>query len=170
PGIVGIKPTMGRIPLWPGCRDETLPGASGWESIEHYGPLARSVADAALFLSVVAGPDPHDRHSLPDEGVGWLAAVAEEPPRSLRIAWCPCWAALPLAPEGLAITAAAVERFGRDLGLQIEEAASPIGDMIEANRALIALETDITGLRRLAAHREHLLSRQLQALLARQWT
>ena len=28
-GIVGIKPTMGRIPLWPGCRDETLPGVSG---------------------------------------------------------------------------------------------------------------------------------------------
>ena len=46
-GIVGIKPTMGRIPLWPGCRDETLPGASGWELIEHYGPLARTVADAA---------------------------------------------------------------------------------------------------------------------------
>ena len=168
--IVGIKPTMGRIPLWPGCRDETLPGASGWESIEHYGPLARSVADAALFLAVAAGPDPRDRHSLPDEGVGWLAAIAEELPRTLRVAWCPYWAALPVAAEVLAITAAAAERFSRALGLEIEEAASPVGDMIEADRALIALETDITGLRRLAAGREHLLSRHLQALLARRWT
>ena len=83
-GIVGIKPTMGRIPLWPGCRDETLPGASGWESIEHYGPLARTVADAALFLAAIAGPDPRDRLSLPDEGVGWRTATAADLPRTLR--------------------------------------------------------------------------------------
>src|SRR5437667_195024 len=91
-GIVGIKPTMGRIPVWPGCRDETLPGVSGWESIEHYGPLARTVADAALFLAAVAGPDPRDRHSLPDEGVGWRAAAAADLPKTIRIAWVPRWA------------------------------------------------------------------------------
>ena len=68
-GLVGIKASMGRVPLWPGCRDENLPGASGWESIEHVGPLARSVIDAALMLEVIAGPDPRDRWSLPDEGV-----------------------------------------------------------------------------------------------------
>ena len=68
-GLVGIKATMGRVPVWPGCRDADLPGVSGWESIEHYGPLARTVADAALMLSVMAGPDPRDRWSLPDEGV-----------------------------------------------------------------------------------------------------
>jgi aspartyl-tRNA(Asn)/glutamyl-tRNA(Gln) amidotransferase subunit A len=169
-GIVGIKPTMGRIPLWPGCRDETLPGASGWESVEHYGPLARTVADAALFLSVVAGPDARDRHSLPDEGVGWLAAVDHELPREMRIAWCPRWAGLPVDRDVHKITEAAAEAFARDLGLDIEEVASPIGDLIDADRALIALETDISGLRRLAAGREHLLSRQLQALLTRQWT
>ena len=83
-GLFGIKPTMGRIPLWPGCRDETLPGASGWESIEHYGPLARTVADAALCLSVITGPDPRDRHSLPDEGLDWLAAVGASLPKSLQ--------------------------------------------------------------------------------------
>ncbi len=60
-GLVGVKASMGRAPLWPGCRDETLPGVSGWESIEHVGPITRSVADAALMLSVIAGPDRRDR-------------------------------------------------------------------------------------------------------------
>jgi len=77
---------------------------------------------------------------------------------------------LPIDRDVHKITEAAVEAFARALGLDIEEVASPIGDLIDADRALIALETDISGLRRLAAGREHLLSRQLQALLTRQWT
>jgi hypothetical protein len=39
---------MGRVPLYPGTKDETVPGASGWESIEHIGPITRTVADGAL--------------------------------------------------------------------------------------------------------------------------
>src|SRR5271163_4723220 len=64
-GLFGMKASMGRVPLWPGCRDERLPGASGWESIEHVGPITRNVGDAALMLSVITGPDPRDRSSLP---------------------------------------------------------------------------------------------------------
>ena len=37
------------------------------------GAIARSVADVASFVSVAAGPDPRDRHSLPELGVDWLA-------------------------------------------------------------------------------------------------
>jgi Asp-tRNA(Asn)/Glu-tRNA(Gln) amidotransferase A subunit family amidase len=40
--IVGFKPSMGRVPLYPGCRDERFPGFSGWESIEHIGPMTRT--------------------------------------------------------------------------------------------------------------------------------
>jgi aspartyl-tRNA(Asn)/glutamyl-tRNA(Gln) amidotransferase subunit A len=169
-GLVGIKPTMGRIPLWPGCRDETLPGASGWESIEHYGPLARTVADAALFLAVTAGPDPRDRLSLPDEGVGWQAAASAALPRGLRVAWCPRWAGLPIDPEVLRLTEAAARRFERDLGCVVDEAPAPFGDLIDADRAIVALETDITGLRRLARGREHSLSPSLRNLLVQTWT
>ncbi|WP_245331739.1 amidase [Bradyrhizobium sp. NAS80.1] len=57
-GLFGIKPSMGRVPLYPGCRDERYPGLSSWESLEHIGPLSRTVADAALMLNVIAGPDP----------------------------------------------------------------------------------------------------------------
>jgi aspartyl-tRNA(Asn)/glutamyl-tRNA(Gln) amidotransferase subunit A len=168
-GLAGIKPTMGRIPLWPGCRDETLPGVSGWESIEHYGPLARTVADAALFLEATAGPDTRDRYSLPDEGLRWLDAAAAPLPQGLRIAWCPRWAEWPIDREVLEVATTAARRFGRDLGCIVEEVPSPAGDLTETFRAIVALETDITGLRRLANGRERLLSPPLRALLTRKW-
>jgi aspartyl-tRNA(Asn)/glutamyl-tRNA(Gln) amidotransferase subunit A len=38
---------------------------SGWDSIEHIGPITRTVADAALMMSAAAGPDMSDRLSLP---------------------------------------------------------------------------------------------------------
>jgi aspartyl-tRNA(Asn)/glutamyl-tRNA(Gln) amidotransferase subunit A len=64
-GTYGLKPSFGRVPLYPGCRDARYPGLSGWESLEHIGPITRTVTDAALMLDVIAGPDPRDRHSLP---------------------------------------------------------------------------------------------------------
>ena len=88
-GLFSMKASMGRLPLWPGCRDETLPGASGWESIEHFGPITRNVADAALMLSVIAGPDPRDRLSLPAGDVDWLAADLIPPARGLRVLYWP---------------------------------------------------------------------------------
>ena len=51
-GVVGIKPTYGRV-----SRYGAIPLA--W-SIDHVGPLAKSVEDAALLLAVLAGPDPKD--------------------------------------------------------------------------------------------------------------
>jgi len=56
-GLVGLKPSFGRIPF------EYLP--SQLETLSHLGPLARSVADAALFLEVCQGPDERDISSLP---------------------------------------------------------------------------------------------------------
>jgi len=55
-GIVGLKPSLGRIPM------DILPTV--FDSISHFGPLARSVSDAALFLSVAQGPDDRDIQSL----------------------------------------------------------------------------------------------------------
>lgn len=53
-GVVGLKPSLGRIPM------DILP--SGFDSLSHFGPLARTVEDAALFLSVTEGP--HDRDPI----------------------------------------------------------------------------------------------------------
>ena len=168
-GVVGIKPTMGRIPLWPGCRDETLPGASGWESIEHYGPLTRTVADAALFLSVLCGPDHRDRLSLPDEGVDWRRAAGASLPKSTRLAWCPRWAGLPIEPDVLRVAETVARAFADALGLVMQETDSPFGDLTEENRAIVALETDISGLRRLVEMSGEEVSPPLAALLERSW-
>ncbi len=75
-GIVGLKPTHGRVSLAGGF---TL----SW-SLDHAGPMARSVADTALLLSIIAGPDPRDPRTLrpaPDVTGGGLTAGA----RNLRI-------------------------------------------------------------------------------------
>ena len=55
-GVVGLKPSLGRIPM------DILP--SRFDSISHFGPLARSVDDAALFLAVAQGPDERDIQSI----------------------------------------------------------------------------------------------------------
>jgi Asp-tRNA(Asn)/Glu-tRNA(Gln) amidotransferase A subunit family amidase len=51
-GVVGLKPSYGRIPL------DFLP--TQFDTIHHFGPLARTVEDARLFLSVAQGPDSRD--------------------------------------------------------------------------------------------------------------
>jgi aspartyl-tRNA(Asn)/glutamyl-tRNA(Gln) amidotransferase subunit A len=56
-GVVGVKGTLGRIPRGPGFL--------GHADMIHYGPLARSVADAARFLDCAAGTDERDPMSLP---------------------------------------------------------------------------------------------------------
>jgi Asp-tRNA(Asn)/Glu-tRNA(Gln) amidotransferase A subunit family amidase len=55
-GIVGLKPSFGRIPF------TILP--SQFDSLSHFGPLARTIDDAALFLDITQGPDERDIQSL----------------------------------------------------------------------------------------------------------
>ena len=62
-GIVGLKPSLGRIPM------DVLPGL--FDSISHHGPLARVADDARLFLAATQGPDDADIMSVPGAaGVG----------------------------------------------------------------------------------------------------
>jgi aspartyl-tRNA(Asn)/glutamyl-tRNA(Gln) amidotransferase subunit A len=168
-GIVGIKASMGRVPVWPGCRDPDLPGASGWESIEHIGPMARSVADAALMLEVMAGPDMRDRLSLPLDGIDWRAAATPVDWLGLKVAYCPDWQGIPIDPVVRACVDRAAATF-QELGCSVEAIDCPIGDIMPDFRAIVALETDLTGLRKLAKGREDSLMPPLQTLLARQWT
>ncbi|HMQ33727.1 MAG TPA: amidase [Chloroflexaceae bacterium] len=71
-GLVGLKPTWGRVSLAGGV---TL----SW-SLDHAGPLTRCVADAAVMLAVLAGPDPRDgrtlRHAPPFEAADLTTGVA----------------------------------------------------------------------------------------------
>jgi aspartyl-tRNA(Asn)/glutamyl-tRNA(Gln) amidotransferase subunit A len=165
-GLFGMKASMGRVPLWPGCRDERLPGASGWESIEHVGPITRSTADAALMLSVIAGPDARDRWSLPAGDVDWIAATRNPPRRGLRVAYWPQWGDQPIDPRVRAAIDAAVAEFADACGFEVEIGAPPAIEISAAFGAIIALETDLTGMRRLIADKGEPVGAAVAALLA----
>ncbi len=161
---------MGRIPLWPGCRDADYPGASGWESVEHLGPLARSVADAAAMIAAMAGPDPRDRLSVPDEGVRWQEAAEPRSHLGLRVAYVPAWGGLRPEPEIRSLIDSAVTRFATELRCSVDELDAPIADVTPAYRAIVALETDLTGLRRMASGRAADLTPGLRRVLETRWT
>ena len=75
-GIVGLKPTWGRV-----SRHGVFPLG---ESLDHIGPMTRSVADAALVLSVIAGRDELDDTSL-DAPLDDYAAAIDEGANGIRV-------------------------------------------------------------------------------------
>ncbi|WP_448951903.1 amidase [Labrys neptuniae] len=72
-GVVGLKPSFGRIPM------DIL--RTQYDTLAHFGPLARCVDDAALFLSVCEGPDDSDALSLPALPLAFPVAAAPAKPR-----------------------------------------------------------------------------------------
>ena len=69
-GVVGFKPTLGALPIWPGTVNETL---------SHAGPLTRSVADARAVFELTRGADPRD----PQSAHVW--PLRDDPERPLRV-------------------------------------------------------------------------------------
>jgi len=167
-GTFGIKPSWGRVPVYPGCRVETDPGASGWESLEHIGPITRTVADAALMLSVLVGPSPKDRHSLPREAIDWTDL---DPSRlkGKRIAFTPDLGFAAVDPEIATLAETAARALAREYGATIEIATPEIGDLMPAFTALVALDTDRAGLRRMAPFGDA-FTPVLHNILSQAWT
>ena len=94
-GIVGHKPTFGRVAVYP-------PSAFG--DVAHVGPMARSIDDAALMLDAVKGPDSRDWHSLPDDEIRYREAVGKVSLAGKRVALSPTLGyAEPTAPVRAAV-------------------------------------------------------------------
>ena len=124
-GIVGVKATYGRVPLWP---------VSNNDYATHAGPMTRTVADAALMLSVMAGPDPWDATSLeaaPADYVGLL----DRGIRGLRVAFSPDLGDLRVDADVAAIVADAARAF-QSLGAAVEEVKPGFADSTEMIRLL----------------------------------
>jgi aspartyl-tRNA(Asn)/glutamyl-tRNA(Gln) amidotransferase subunit A len=77
-GAFGMKPTFGRVPVGPLIAERPM---LPWIDTVCYGPLTRTVRDAALFLDVVAGPDPSDPDTLPPPGLSYVATLEDLPAR-----------------------------------------------------------------------------------------
>lgn len=169
-GLYGIKASMGRVPLYPGCRDERYPGVSSWESLEHIGPISRTVADSALMLSVIAGPDDRDRHTLPEANFDWMEVLQEKGLRGLRVAYSSDWGYAPVDPEVRRVVGEAVRVFEHDLGCIVEEAHPGWDDPFDTFSALMVLDTDLVGMRKMAEELGGKMSPHLVELLQQEWT
>ena len=75
-GVVGFKPSFGRVPQWP---------LGTFANVAVAGPMTRSVRDAALMFGAMARHDLRDPFCLPDDGRDWLAGI-EDGVAGMRVA------------------------------------------------------------------------------------
>jgi len=127
-GIVGLKPSRGRVAVYP---------SSAVGFLSHAGPMTRTVRDAALMLQVMAGPDERDLGSLPVDATEYLLEC-EMAVRGLRVAWSVDLGYAPVEPEIAQICARAAQVFATDLGCVVEEASPGFPDPVQSLQVLWA--------------------------------
>ncbi len=124
--VVGLRPSPGRVAVWP---RQTGPFPSPSVS----GPMARTVADIGLMLSVLAGPDDRDPCSL-DQGGAPFAQSLERNVTGCRIAWSPDLGGLPVDARVATVIEAQRQVFTA-LGCVVEDATPDLSDADEIFRA-----------------------------------
>jgi aspartyl-tRNA(Asn)/glutamyl-tRNA(Gln) amidotransferase subunit A len=111
-GIVGFKPTFGRVPIYPGTDLGQLTAT---------GPMARTVRDAALLMTVIAGADARDPMALPPDGRDYLDGI-EDGVEGLRIALSLDLGYSPYLDPEIAIAVRQAGESFAALGARVEEA------------------------------------------------
>lgn len=125
-GIFALKPTYGRVPLYP---------ASAFGTLAHVGPMTRDAADAALMLDVIGAPDARDWSGLGPTGASYTGVLAEGV-QGLRVAYSPSLGGqVAVQPAVAAAVRRAVERLAR-LGAYVEEADPDFADPVDAFHTL----------------------------------
>ncbi|TQM02898.1 amidase [Pseudonocardia kunmingensis] len=132
--VVGLRPAPGRVP--------THPSAAPWATMAVQGPMARTVADAALLLSVIAGPDPRSPIAI-DEPGSVFAGPLERDLTGLRVAWsADLGGTVPVDPAVVGALAPRIAAF-TDLGCAVEEACPDLTGADEVFRTLRAWQFDL---------------------------
>lgn len=133
--VVGLRPSPGRVP--------TYPTTAGWATMGVQGPMARTVADAALMLSVIAGPDPRSPIALQTPGSAFDTDL-ERDLTGLRLAWSPdLGGQFDVESEILDVLTPAVAAFEK-FGAVIEPAAPNMTGADEVFRTLRAWQFQLT--------------------------
>jgi amidase len=141
--IVGFRPSVGLVPVWP--TSFPLLGFSV------NGPLARTVADVALLMSVMAGPDARDPSLVPFDPAVFRSPL-ERDFRGVRVAWSPDLGGLPLDNRVRTVLDAQRKTF-EDLGLIVEEAAPDLAEADSIFLTIRAFRSGTTYAPLLAQHR-----------------
>ncbi|MFD7711287.1 amidase [Streptomyces sp. NPDC059785] len=125
-GIFALKPTYGRVPLYP---------ASAFGTLAHAGPMTRDVADAALMMDVICGPDARDWSAL-EPARGSFSDGLGDGVRGLRVAYSPSLGGqVAVRPAVAAAVRRAVERLA-GLGAHVTETDPDFTDPVEAFHVL----------------------------------
>jgi amidase len=120
--VVGFRPTPGRVPNWP------FPNC--WDTLWSVGPLARTVEDAALLFSAMAGPDPRCPTTHAEAGRTFARPLGRDF-RKVRVAWSRDLGGIPVdarVTRALESARAALE----SLGCIVEEAEPDLAEADEA--------------------------------------
>ena len=148
-GAYGLKPTFGRIPVGPLLAERPM---LSWIDTVCYGPLTRTVRDAALFIDVVASPDPSDPETLPPPGLSYVETL-EALPGKLRIAVSPDLGYARVQHDVWREVAAAIDVF-RALGHEVETIDEVFPDLGVEWALVSAAENYGVLSDRIEAHRE----------------
>lgn len=116
-GLVALKASYGRIANYP---------LSAAGTLSHIGPMTRTVADTALMLNVLAGPDARDPANLPYDGRDFRAGIGDGV-AGLRVAFSPTLGYGRVDPEVAGPVAAAAAAF-ETLGAHVETVDRPFDD------------------------------------------
>ena len=142
--VVGLRPAPGRVPTWP--------HRVGWFPLAVEGPLARTVQDVALLLSVMAGPDPRAPIAIAESGEQFRQLL-DRSFAGVRVAWSPTLGGLPVDPRVGAVLDAARPVFA-DLGCAVDEATPDFQDADEVFRVWRAWYFDLALGELLPEHRD----------------
>lgn len=110
--VVGFRPSPGRVPSWP--------NPAPWFPLTVQGPMARTVRDAAVMLSAIAGYDPRSPISIAEPGDGFRDSLDRDF-SGVRIAWSRDLGGLPVDPRVTDVLEAQRHVF-QSLGCSVEEA------------------------------------------------
>lgn len=120
-GVVGFKPTYGRVPAHGGL--------GGMPMFSHLGPITRTVRDAALMLGVMAGFDRRDPNALRQPPPDFLGGLVDQPAtalRNLRVAWSPDLGYARVEATVRSVAGTAAQLFAA-FGCHLEEASPATG-------------------------------------------
>jgi amidase len=127
--VVGLRPSPGRVP--------SFPSGHAWNTLNVLGPMARTVQDVALLLSVMAGPDSRVPLSIHEPGSRFLQPL-ERDCKGLRLAWCPRFGGLPFDHRVLESFDSQREKF-EGLGCITEDVDPDFSGADEAFRVFRAM-------------------------------
>lgn len=144
--VVGFRPSPGRVPIWP--------NPVGWFPLWVEGPMARTVQDAALMLSAIAGPDPRSPIAISQPG-RLFSRPLERDFQGVRIAWSRDMGGLPVDPRVTAVIDGQRPVF-HSLGCTIEEGEPDFTGADEVFRVWRAWYFELTFAELLKTHRHQM--------------